>query len=274
MPRHPPRPIPGGYGLIQANVNHSHHAQELLQQSVVGWGFTLAIVAEPHRLPRDGRPFWAVDNGAAGDSVAIRWRSVPGGPDTTAITSGERHVAVQWGPIAVVGIYLRPTRRPAPFEDWLSDIGQTVLSLSPRPVLVAGDFNAWHASWGSQRDNEKGRVLHEWAVTHGLVLLNEGRTSTCVRTQGESIVDITWATPSAARLVTGWRVEEGTETLSDHRYITVEFGALSPVRRQEVRPRWVLKKLHEDALMASLEAACWVRGDLPETREMDPLREA
>ncbi|XP_011862410.1 PREDICTED: uncharacterized protein LOC105559020, partial [Vollenhovia emeryi] len=108
-------------------------------------GFTLAIVAEPHRPPRTGRPFWAVDNGAAGDSVAIRWRSVPGGPDTTAITSGERHVAVQWGPIAVVGVYLRPTRRPAPFEDWLSDIGQTVLSLSPRPVIVAGDFNSWHA---------------------------------------------------------------------------------------------------------------------------------
>ncbi|XP_011875263.1 PREDICTED: uncharacterized protein LOC105566123, partial [Vollenhovia emeryi] len=87
------------------------------------------------------------------------------------------------------------------------------------------------------------------------VLVNEGRTPTCVRTQGESIVDITWATPSAMRLITRWRVEEGIETLSDHRYISVEFGALSSVRRQETRSRWALRKLREDALMA----ACWRR---------------
>ncbi|XP_011881867.1 PREDICTED: uncharacterized protein LOC105569758, partial [Vollenhovia emeryi] len=231
-------------------------AQALLQQSMVESGFTLAIVSEPNRPPRDS-PYWAADNGRAGDSVAIRWRSVPGGPDTTSIDRGERHVAVQWGPIAVVGVYLRPTRRPALFEGWLSDVGRTLTRLSPKPVLVAGDFNAWHTSWGSRRDNEKGRVLASWAAAHGLVLVNEGRTPTCVQTQGESIVDLTWATPSAARLITGWRVERDIETLSDHRYITVELGVLSPVRRQETRPRWALRKLCEDALMASLEAACW-----------------
>ncbi|XP_011859358.1 PREDICTED: uncharacterized protein LOC105556855, partial [Vollenhovia emeryi] len=257
MPRSPPRPNLRGFGLIQANANHSPQAQDLLQQSVVESGFTLAIVSEPHRPPRDS-PYWAVDNGQAGDSVAIRWRSVPGGPDTTVIERGQRHVAVQWGPIAVVGVYLRPTRRLALFKGWLSDIGWTVLRLSPRPVLVAGDFNAWHTSWGSRCTNRKGEALDEWAAEHGLVLRNEGRTPTCVRTQGESIVDLTWATPSAARLITGWRVERGVETLSDHRYISVELGVLSTVRRQEeTRPRWALRKLCEDALMASLEAACW-----------------
>ncbi|XP_011858908.1 PREDICTED: uncharacterized protein LOC105556426, partial [Vollenhovia emeryi] len=227
---------------MEANVNHSPQAQDLLQQSMVESGFTLAIVSEPHRPPRDS-PYWAVDNGQAGDSVAIRWRSVPGGPGTTVIEKGQRHVAVQWGPIAVVGVYLRPTRRLALFRGWLSDIGRTVLRLSPRPVLVAGDFNAWHTSWGSRRTNSKGQALDEWAAEHGLVLRNEGRTPTCVRTQGESIVDLTWATSSAARLITGWRVERDIETLSDHRYITVELGVLSPVRRQETRPRWALRKL-------------------------------
>ncbi|XP_011876537.1 PREDICTED: uncharacterized protein LOC105566817 [Vollenhovia emeryi] len=234
-------------------------------------GFTLVIVAEPHRPPRRS-PYWAVDTGQAGDSVAIRWRSVPGGPDTAAIEQGERHVAVQWGPIAVVGVYLRPSRRLPPFEGWLSDIGQTLVRLSPRPVLVAGDFNSWHTKWGSRRTNKRGEALDEWAAMHGLVLVNEGQTSTCVRTQGESIVDLTWATPSAARLITGWRVERDVETLSDHRYISVELGVLSSVRRQEeTRPRWALRKLREDDLMASLEAACWVRGSFSGIRETDPL---
>ncbi|XP_011870808.1 PREDICTED: uncharacterized protein LOC105563651, partial [Vollenhovia emeryi] len=223
-------------------------------------GYTLAIVSEPDRPPRNS-PYWAVDNGRAGDLVAIRWRSVPGGPDTAAIEKGERHVAVQWGPIAVVGAYLRPTRRLPLFEGWLLDIGQTLVRLSPRLVLVAGNFNAWNTRWGSRCTNKRGEVLAEWAETHGLVLVNEGRNPTCVRTQGVSIVDLTWATPSAARLVTGWRVEQNVETLSDHRYISVELGVLSSVRRrEETRPRWALRKLCEDALMASLEAACWIRG--------------
>ncbi|XP_011858589.1 PREDICTED: uncharacterized protein LOC105556127, partial [Vollenhovia emeryi] len=182
-----------------ANVNHSPHAQELLQQSMMERGFTLAIVSEPHRAPENS-PYWAV--GLARDSVAIRWRSVPGGPGMTVIERGDRHVAVQWGRIAVVGTYLRPTRRLAPFEDWLSDIGQTLIRLSPRPVLVAGAFNAWHTNWGSRRTNGRGKALARWAAMHGLVLVNEGRNPTCVRTQGESIVDITWATPSAMRLIT------------------------------------------------------------------------
>ncbi|XP_011867953.1 PREDICTED: uncharacterized protein LOC105562057 [Vollenhovia emeryi] len=139
MPHPPPRPNRKGYGLLQANVNHSPHAQDLLQQSMTERGFTLAIVSEPHRAPENS-PYWAV--GRERGSVAIRWRSEPGGPHTTAIERGDRHVAVQWGRIAVVGAYLRPNRRLRPFEGWLSDIGQTLIRLSPRPVLVAGDFNA------------------------------------------------------------------------------------------------------------------------------------
>ena len=50
-------------------------------------------------------------------------------------------------------------------------------------------------------------------------LLNSGCTSTCVRWRGESIIDLSWASPPTARRVAGWRVMEDIETLSDHRYI-------------------------------------------------------
>ncbi|XP_011858703.1 PREDICTED: serine/arginine repetitive matrix protein 1-like [Vollenhovia emeryi] len=50
-----PSPCPNmrGFGLLQANVNHSPHAQDLLQQSMMERGFTLAIVSEPHRAPEN-----------------------------------------------------------------------------------------------------------------------------------------------------------------------------------------------------------------------------
>ena len=57
-----------------------------------------------------------------------------------------------------------------------------------------------------------------------LQLLNEGNESTCVRWHGESIVDLTWASLSAARKVRSWRVAVEKESLSDHRYIMIRLS--------------------------------------------------
>lgn len=59
------------------------------------------------------------------------------------------------------------------------------------------------------------------------MLLNRGRVSTCVRWNGESIVDLMWASPSAARMVLNWEVAREMEHLSDHRYIRMVVQAAS-----------------------------------------------
>ncbi|EFN81591.1 hypothetical protein EAI_03202, partial [Harpegnathos saltator] len=89
------------------------------------------------------------------------------------------------------------------------------------PVVIAGDFNAHSEGWGCsprQRD-PRGEALMNWAVGLEHSLINEGSISTCVRLKGESVIDLTWATPSAAQLFREWKVEVEGETLSDHRYI-------------------------------------------------------
>jgi len=90
----------------------------------------------------------------------------------------------------------------------------------PRPVLVAGDFNAWAEACGSRRTNLRGRVLLDWTAELDLQLLNRGSESTCVGGRGESIVDLTWATLPAARLVRSWGVVN-QKTLLNHLYIEV-----------------------------------------------------
>ncbi|XP_011859148.1 PREDICTED: uncharacterized protein LOC105556664 [Vollenhovia emeryi] len=219
----------GGFGLLQANVARSPRAQDLLMQALAEGGHTLAVVAEPSRVPPN-HSNWL--GGRRNKTIAIYWQSLQGAPTTTALERGDRHVIVQWGPITVVGVYLKPTKSLVHFEGWLSDIERFVRRLSPKPVLVAGDFNAWSTAWGSRRTNSKGEALERWTAALGLVLLNQGRVSTCVRRQGSSIIDLTWATPSAARLVTGWRVMRDTENLSDHRYISVELGVLASLERR------------------------------------------
>lgn len=59
-------------------------------------------------------------------------------------------------------------------------------------------------------------ALKGWVESLGLCILNVGRVSTCVRHNGESVIDVTIGSPALAHTIHGWRVVTDTETLSDH----------------------------------------------------------
>ncbi|XP_070529991.1 uncharacterized protein [Cardiocondyla obscurior] len=196
-------------------------------------------------------------------TVALTWRWWRGAPPCAPIGRGRRFAAVHWGPVAVVGTYLPPSGSIQDYEGWLEEIGVFIDGLQPLPVVLAGDFNAWSTTWGSRQTNRRGRTLEEWAATRNLVLLNQGNVPTCVRPQGESIIDLTWATPAAANMVRKWKVADDLEHLSDHRYILLELGVrATPSLTKKYfssEKRWALKKLREDTFGASLEVSCWSR---------------
>lgn len=262
--------------LLQANVGRSRGAQDLFLQTLAESGCTLGIAAEPNYIP-EKHPCWVGDDLG---SVAITWRWWQGAPVCALVEKGRRYVAVRWGPVAVVGVYLPPSGTLADFEEWLEDLEACVRRLQPLPILVAGDFNSWSRTWGSRRTGVRGRTLEEWAAALDLVLLNRGKTATCIRTQGESIIDLTWASPAAARMVRRWKVVTDLEHLSDHRYILVqlEIPTIPGNKRHRSEQRWTLRKLNEDALLASVTSAVWSREN--ENREEsenqgeeDPLQE-
>ncbi|XP_011859500.1 PREDICTED: uncharacterized protein LOC105556991 [Vollenhovia emeryi] len=233
-------------------------------------GAGLAIVAEPWRVP-DRHPCWAVNRER---SAAIYWRRtterhVP----CNMKGEGPGWVMVEWGPLLVVGVYFRPSLSRAELEERLEDLGTQIRASLPRPMLVAGDFNAKSALWGSRRPDCKGAEVEAWADRLGLHLMNTGSTSTCVRPQGESVVDITWISPAAARLVTAWRVAEEVDLLTDHLPLEMEVQ-LAPLRRdgsEDGRPlRWAIKRLDPDKLQASLAVETWApRAPLTQEGEIE-----
>ncbi|XP_039303924.1 uncharacterized protein LOC120357495 [Solenopsis invicta] len=101
----------------------------------------------------------------------------------------------------------------------LERMGLVVDRSRPSPTIVAGDFNAKLEECGSPATCLRGDSLGNWALELGLNFLNRGSADTCVRHNGGSIVDFTLGCPRASRMVSGWKVLEGEETLSDHRYI-------------------------------------------------------
>ncbi|XP_054015953.1 uncharacterized protein LOC128896612 [Hylaeus anthracinus] len=218
--------------ILQANLNHSARAQDLFVHCLAELGVGLVVAAEPYRVV--DRPNWVAD--ALGSVVIV-------GGDTTALrvfARGEGFVGAECGGLALIGIYAPPTR-----------------------ALVLGDFNAKSTAWGGPATDARGRAVLEWAASADIRLRNRGSVSTCVRWQGESIVDLSWTTPAAARLVSGWRVAEEVESLSDHLYILINVSAAPqyhPARGPAPgRPprRWALKRLEKDALMAATLAASW-----------------
>ncbi|XP_053990546.1 uncharacterized protein LOC128882804 [Hylaeus volcanicus] len=250
--------------IFQAKLNHSARAQDLFVHCLAELGVGLAVAAEPYRVV--DHPNCVAD--ALGSVVIL-------GGDTAALrvfTRGDGFVGAECGGLALIGVYAAPSAPLAAFE-WLLDGVRDALSRSPvARTLVLGDFNAKSTSWGGPATDAWGRASAD------LRLLNRGSVSTCVRWQGESIVDLSWATPAAARLVSGWRVAEEVESLSDHLYILMDVSAAPqyhPARRPAPgRPprRWALKRLEKDTLMPATHAASWP--DAPAGPVADVDREA
>ncbi|XP_078051848.1 uncharacterized protein LOC144477994, partial [Augochlora pura] len=244
--------------IIQANLNRSARAQDLLMQNLAERGAGLAVAAEPYRVPE--HPHWMGDSIG---SVAVLWVGRQGSPPCSVIERGRGYLAVEWGDIAVVAIYAPPSWPLEHFEQYLDGVGRCISRCQPRPVLVLGDFNSKATAWESPRTDSRGLEVLDWAAGLGLVLLNTGSVHTCVRHNGGSIVDLSWATPPAARRISGWRVAEEVERLSDHRYIILDLPAASrmtPRRRHgevEPAPRWALNRLDQDALMAAAHVVAW-----------------
>ncbi|XP_054002005.1 uncharacterized protein LOC128888865 [Hylaeus anthracinus] len=200
--------------ILQANLNHSTRAQDLFVHYLAELGVGLVVAAEPYRVA--DRPKWVADALGSvvimdGDTAALR-----------VFARGVGFVGVECSGLALIGVYVPPSARFAAFE-WLLNGVRDALSRSPvARTLVLGNFNAKSTAWGCPATDAKGRAVLKWAASAGLRLLNRTSVSTCVRWQGESIVDLSWATPAVAPLVSGWRVAEEVESLSDHLYILMD----------------------------------------------------
>lgn len=267
--------------IIQANVNHSASAQDLLLQAMAEHGTGLAVIAEPYRIPQlnccgDSTGMAAIIRAGKNDSPAI-----------TTITKGQGYVIVQWGEMYIAGLYASPNAPLSSLQAMLDDMRNKIAPLMSEDLIICGDFNAKSTLWGSPRTNPRGEAVTEWAAELDLQLLNDGRENTCVRWQGESKVDLTWASPSAAHKIKLWRVATEMETLSDHRYIFIEMeprGGDGQCKRQTKQqgqgkekrledrhhPRWAVKRLNEDRLKIAAQAAAWLQNCPRETEAESP----
>lgn len=108
--------------------------------------------------------------------------------------------------------------------------------------------------------------MERWVATNDLSLVNEGTNPTCVRPQGQSIVDLTCATAGMSRRVDTWAVLPDY-IASDHMYIgfTILGTRKESVHRIKKHIRWCHKKMEEETFREALE---WSYTGTPPSREL------
>lgn len=249
-----PRPLK----ILQGNLNHCAAAQDLARQTIQEWNIDLAVFAEPYRAPERGD--WLSDtNGLA----VIVCPAAPNTPSAKLRERGRGYVACEWRGLAIVAAYHSPNSTLADFETFLGALSGVVHRLQPLPVIIAGDLNAKSEEWGSPRTDARGDALADWARCTRLDVVNEGSEWTCVRSNGGSIVDVTFASTTAARNISSWRVAVDTETLSDHRYVRFDIvaersGRQTRSARRTERPRkWALRRLDVETMRTAATVETW-----------------
>ncbi|XP_052858139.1 uncharacterized protein LOC128265930 [Drosophila gunungcola] len=125
------------------------------------------------------------------------------------------------------------------------------------PILIAGDFNAWSTTWGSASTTQRGTILLEALASLNVCLLNEGNRPTLSKSDQESIIDLTFASPELARNC-AWRVSD-IYNHSDHALIITQTRPrlASPTSRLT---SYKAHTLNTVALLALMEGVC-VTGD-------------
>lgn len=238
------------FKLIQVNLNRSWRALDLLKQYAIEADVGLMLISEPpRRLIDSATCFTSKDRQAA-----VIWR-----PEGTAgkfcrlENSGAGFVVVSLDRNYYISCYISPNVNNYIFSAFLDDIYDTVKGTNGS-FLIGGDFNARSVLWESSITDRRGDLIGWWAAALDIRLLNVGDTHTCIRPQGSSVIDLSWATADLQTSIISWSVLESVESLSDHQYIEIVFtSSCTKSCDSSIKRRWNLKKLDSELFTAVVE---------------------
>jgi len=237
-----------GTNVLQINLNHCWTAQQLLTQTMAERKANIALISDYYKIMGDDER-WI--SSADGKSAIF----VSGNPRPT-ITDHGAGLGFAWARISNTiwySCYCSPNCTLEAFDSFLAGLEASIrLQTNPQAnLIVAGDFNAHSAAWGSSTDDARGSLLLDLASILRLEVCNIGSTPTYRRINAASVIDVTLVRPLSNRhpLVENWTVLDQIHSGSDHAYITYTVGAPQPRSLTDgpssvPAPGWSVKKLN------------------------------
>ncbi|XP_055614811.1 uncharacterized protein LOC129761126 [Toxorhynchites rutilus septentrionalis] len=233
--------------VTQINLNHCDTAQQLLWQVASETKCDVAIIAEPYQVPPNNGN-WVTDKAKIAAITTLGKY-----PFQEVVSSDyEGFVIVKINDIFVCSCYALPRWTIEQFDQMLHNITEELIGRNP--IVIGGDLNAWAVEWGSRFTNARGFSLLEGLAKLNIRLVNEGSTSTFRRDGRESIIDVTFCSPSLASNI-NWRVCDDY-TNSDHQAIRYTVSTQSPLTRRVTRTsckKWKLKEFEKNLFIEALQ---------------------
>ncbi|CAB0029846.1 unnamed protein product [Trichogramma brassicae] len=201
---------------------------------------------------------------ADADGQAAIW--VHGGNSGAGARPARVHPYFAWariGGIFFFSVYAPPRLSEREFSALLANI--TEEARGRRPLVIAGDFNAWSTEWGCRETRPRASILLDSLALLDAVLLNTGDVPTFNGRQGSSIVDLTFVCETLAPRVKSWTVSEWY-THSDHQAILFEIEDTRTTTRPSTRQsyRWNARTLDADGFSATVSSALVAPGTAEE----------
>ncbi|XP_011707931.1 PREDICTED: uncharacterized protein LOC105462776 [Wasmannia auropunctata] len=247
-------------GETQANRNNVAEERTIqwgtgsVDANYAGAGMWISLHIGAVSVPKN--PGWARSREQT-PMAAMLWSEDGLMDATSTLKMSDGYVMASWGKLIVVLCYFSPNKSINQFRAYLAEVGNYL----NHPLLILGDFNARSNIWDDTHPTVRGDTITTWASTLDFRLLNNNNEPTCVRPQGKSVIDLSWASPAALRLIDSWEVATEEEILSDHKYIYLNLkreqqwqnGDLMRIRHL----KWNRKSLNPDLLRAGVGTFLW-----------------
>ncbi|CAB0029769.1 unnamed protein product [Trichogramma brassicae] len=207
--------------ILQLNLNHCRAAQDLLSQTILEQRINVSVLCDQYK--NLDPPYWLSD----ANSQATIWAH--GGCLVQERPARARpfFTRARINGIYFFSVYAPPRLADAEFTALLTNIIEE--AWGKRPLIFAGDFNAWSTEWGCRETRRRATALLDAFAALEAVLLNTGDMPTFTGPLGYSVIDLTFASDTLAPQITSWAVSE-LYTHSDHQAIVFEIKTARPPR--------------------------------------------
>lgn len=199
--------------ILQINLNCSKDAQKVMLQTAADKKADVIIISEQNK----NLPGWYADmEGKA--AIALLQNSAL---DEVG-ESGRGFTWIRVKGIRIYSCYISPNITMTEYKEYLENLETSIRSGSGE-VILAGDFNAKNAEWGSSINDERGDELSALIASLDLSVCNIGTDPTFERGPSSSVIDVTFASKQTASQVRKWNVLN-EESRSDHYYVFFVIG--------------------------------------------------
>ncbi|XP_076248123.1 uncharacterized protein LOC143187806 [Calliopsis andreniformis] len=225
--------------ILQINLNRCNLAQDLLKQKVLEEKIDVVMISELYRPENN----WLIDKSG---KCAI-WNTEINGltvNDEDTI-NGDGYVGTKIKDTVMISVYISPNILIDNYISVIENIVKIRKEYRGRFVL-AGDFNAKSAAWGSKTTNNRGNILLDANEEMQLVpVITEGG-HTFERNNRVSKIDIMSCDSKTYREIIYSNVLN-QDSASDHRYVLHIITCGKNLKRNKVlfRP-WNVKTLNEE----------------------------